>query len=337
LMDAWTNIVASPGWRTTGKNAQSILIKGPFSNTTDDPELYDLIIRSPTSMAYILGRTNVPNPDHLKPTQKQMFSYRLIPNDWTPPATTEVAPPLPEVTSHSNPVEDIFTMEAREYYTLFAKLMITNPPILPQDTEIVSRMSSLFGLIPGQEWDYNSLSAQQRIELSWGMGKGIQLLNEYPTEKKNGWTIPDMRTGNFSDNYYLRAYIAYALYAANVPQDAVYFCSDMFKGAGNIYSFEFFPPQTNAFWSVTLYSDQGYLVANENKKYSVSSQQQDLKVNSDGSIKVTVSILDPMDGNNWLPAPQAGEDFQMTFRVYWPGENVLNNDWTPPLVTQMNV
>ncbi len=45
LMDAWTNIVASPGWRTTGKNAQTILIKGPFSNTADDPELHDLIIR----------------------------------------------------------------------------------------------------------------------------------------------------------------------------------------------------------------------------------------------------------------------------------------------------
>jgi len=374
LMDAWTNIVSSPGWRTTGKNAKKILIKGPFSNTTDeDPDQYDLIIRSPTSIAYILGRTNVPDPDNLRPTQEQMFSYRLIPNGWTPPATTTTATTTTTITTdenkvggkakdwidsmvdkladkmvgHSNPVEHIFAMNAREYYGLFAKLFASNPPILPQDESIVARMTSQFGLTSGQPFDYASLSVEQRIELTKGMEKGIDLLKTYPAPKKNGWTMPDMRTGNFSDNYYLRSYIAYALYAANLPQDAVYFVSDMFEGAGNSYEFEFFPPQTNAFWSITLYSDEGYLVANEDKKYSVSSQQSELKVRSDGSVHVTVSMSAPttfsgvsdpaadVSTTNWLPAPQQGEGFQLTFRVYWPGDDVLQKKWCPPVVEKI--
>jgi hypothetical protein len=44
LMDAWTNIVASPGWRTTGKGAIKVLIRGPFCNATEPSEgEYDLV------------------------------------------------------------------------------------------------------------------------------------------------------------------------------------------------------------------------------------------------------------------------------------------------------
>ena len=76
LMDAWTNIVDSPGWRTTGKEAETVLIRGPFSNNTDpEPGEYTRVIRSPTSLMYLLGRTNVADQDNLVPTQDQMLSY----------------------------------------------------------------------------------------------------------------------------------------------------------------------------------------------------------------------------------------------------------------------
>lgn len=55
------------------------------------------------------------------------------------------------------------------------------------------------------------------------MQEGIDLLYQYPTTKVNGWAVPNMKTGNYSDDYYLRAYIALVLYAAVVPEDAVYY------------------------------------------------------------------------------------------------------------------
>lgn len=93
-------------------------------------------------------------------------------------------------------------------------------------------------------------------------------------------------------------------------------------------------PPTNAFWSITLYSDMGFLVENENETYSISSQQS-LKYGVNGSLHITISIQPPSEDvppTNWLPTPQAGEDFQLTFRIYWPTEVVLNYQWTPPVV-----
>ena len=29
--------------------------------------------------------------------------------------------------------------------------------------------------------------------------------------------------------------------------------------------------------------------------------------------------------SNWLPSPKAGEEFELTFRMYYPKESVLNN------------
>lgn len=62
LMDAWTNIIDSPGWRTTGKGEQKILIRGPFANQSAPVDSsYTHVIQSTTSLAYLLGRTNVPD------------------------------------------------------------------------------------------------------------------------------------------------------------------------------------------------------------------------------------------------------------------------------------
>jgi hypothetical protein len=194
----------------------------------------------------------------------------------------------------------------------------------------------------GQPWSYSSLSPKQREDLSFGMTSGADLMYSYPTETANGWTLPDMATGNFYSDYALRAYIALVLYAANVPQDAVYYNSEVpfTGGAENVYVLEFNqanggPPPTNEFWSLTMYTEEGYLVPNEQAKYSISSQQDDLKISEDGSIHITISVNQPasLEATNWLPAPQNDENFVLTLRVYWPQEAVLDLSWVPPRVT----
>jgi hypothetical protein len=178
------------------------------------------------------------------------------------------------------------------------------------------------------------------------MTQGISLMYSYPTDTINGWTVPNMATGNFSSDYYLRAYIALVLYAANVPQDAVYYNSDLFPSGEDLtYLIEFSPttsgpatsgpPPTNEFWSITMYTEAGYLVPNEQEKYSISSQQE-LSYEPDGSLRIIISVHEPTAAEgtkiNWLPAPQNGEKFVLTLRIYWPQEQVLSGDWSPPPV-----
>lgn len=155
LMDAWTNIVESPGWRTTGKKETKVLIRGPFATSPEpDPTLYDLLIQSPTSMTYLLGRTNVANQSDLRPTQEQLFSYDFGPlNEKRTVAASSSSPAvgLPSELSltKGNTVDEIFAMSPREYYELFTRLLVDNPPIYPQDDDIVKRMGEEFGMVPG--------------------------------------------------------------------------------------------------------------------------------------------------------------------------------------------
>lgn len=318
----------------------AVLIQGPFSNASVDGK-YDVVIKSTTGTAYLLGRTNVADQENLKPTQTQMFSYKLstVKNNFSP--SEDGKPPIPPI-NRKTPVEKIFSMNVKEFFETFAELMVSNPPVLPQDINIVTLMKAEYGLTAGEPWQFNNLSAKQKQELSVGMNNGANLLRSYPVKKVNGWTVPNMNTGKFGTDYYLRAYIGLVLYAANVPQDSVYFVSEMMPNEGRVYELEFNPesggtPPTNQFWSMTLYSEDGYLVANQYKRYSISSQQK-LKYGADGSVHVTISMAEPADlsTTNWLPAPQAGEAFQLTLRVYWPKDEVLATTWVPPALKEVS-
>jgi hypothetical protein len=147
LMDAWTNVVECPGWRTSGKGATSVLIRGPNSNSAPTEGQYDVVINSPTAIAYLLGRTNVEDQNNLVPTQQQLFSYELDVNEATKVKNSESYGGYS--LGKSNPVEKIFAMTPEDFYNTFAELMISNPPIMPQDKEIVAKMQTQYGLVAG--------------------------------------------------------------------------------------------------------------------------------------------------------------------------------------------
>ena len=321
-----------------------------------------MVMQSPTNTVYLLGRTNVVDQHDLRPTQEQMFSYRLKPRMDAAVADLDSAESKSRTKSYTlksgwskregsddpTTVEIIFAMDAEQFFNTFAEMMVLNPPVLPQDEDIVRRMFEEYGLVAGKTgWQYSDLSAEQQKKLSAGMTAGIGMLYSYPVKRVNGWTIPDMQTAAFADDYYLRAYIALVLYAASLPEDTVYFETElMSNSAEQVYELEFSPqnggaPPTNEFWSVTMYSDEGYLVANQNEIYSISSQQSDLKVQADGTVRITMSMQPPPDADlsetNWLPTPQAGEDFQLTLRVFWPQDPILQGTWVPPKVAEVTV
>src|ERR1700743_663055 len=60
MFDAYTNVFASPGKRTTGTAAQTFLITGPDFNGNIPEGMQQ--IKAPTNMVWILGRTQVNSP-----------------------------------------------------------------------------------------------------------------------------------------------------------------------------------------------------------------------------------------------------------------------------------
>ncbi len=79
-------------------------------------------------------------------------------------------------------------------------------------------------------------------------------------------------------------------------------------------------PPVDGFWSLTMYNEQFFFVANPINRYSISARNS-LKSNADGSTDLYIQNVSPGKDkeSNWLPAP-AG-DFTLMLRLYWPKKN----------------
>ena len=163
-------------------------------------------------------------------------------------------------------------------------------------------------------------------------------------QSANGWSFTT-KTGLYGTNYLQRALVTAIGLGANRPQDAVYPVSKA-DAEGNAYAGANqyvirFPagqlPPVRGFWSVTMYDENFFFVANPINRYSISARQ-DLKANPDGSVELYVQKDSPGAAReaNWLPAP-AGK-FQLMLRMYWPDESdpsILNATWQMPAVRKV--
>jgi hypothetical protein len=73
------------------------------------------------------------------------------------------------------------------------------------------------------------------------------------------------------------------------------------------------------------------LVANPLKRYLLNSTTLDsYKYSTDGSLALYISHTNPgsVKESNWLPAPDG--PFYAVFRVYMPGDVVINGTWKKP-------
>jgi hypothetical protein len=90
-------------------------------------------------------------------------------------------------------------------------------------------------------------------------------------------------------------------------------------------------PPVRAFWSATLYDNEGFQVANALNRFALGNRDR-LIYNADGSLDLYVQHTSPGPDKepNWLPAP-AGP-FNLTARLYWPRPQALDGSWSPPPV-----
>jgi hypothetical protein len=96
-------------------------------------------------------------------------------------------------------------------------------------------------------------------------------------------------------------------------------------------------PPVHGFWSLSIYNEHHFFVANEINRFSVGTKNKGLKYGGDGSLTIYVQTTAPTDERqraNWLPAPQG--DFSLYVRAYWPKTAVTQGSWTPPPVQRVS-
>jgi hypothetical protein len=158
----------------------------------------------------------------------------------------------------------------------------------------------------------------------------------------NGWSMNTDIMGVYGNYYLKRAIIAQVGLGANLPEDAVYPLNladntgKPLDGANN-YTIHFAKgetPPAEAFWSVTLYDNDGFQVANPLNRFALSSWMP-FKLNDDGSLDLYFQNESPGADKeaNWLPAPKG--PFNLTMRIYAPKSEALTGKWNPPPVVKV--
>jgi hypothetical protein len=338
FLDGWTNVFSVPGSRTTGTQAQTFAITGPGWSGVVPEGLTQL--KSPTAIVWHLGRIYCTGtPEDYAEVHALQDAFKLQPlstwgKDYTPP-DGKVDPAI----DMKKPVRDqVNGLSTVEFFTLLADLMKRNPPA-PADAPALERFKAI-GLIPGQGFDGKALDSRwDRLlpQLSYDR----IMLHAMSLKRENGWLFTT-KTGLYATNYLQRAFITAVGLGANRPQDAVYPMSqrasllEAYEGE-NTYTLRFEKgqlPPVRGFWSLTMYDEQVFFVANPINRYSMSLRTNP-KFESDGSLVILIQNENPGPDKeaNWLPAPKG--KFHLMLRLYWPDENepsILDGSWVVPAV-----
>jgi len=77
MLDMWTDVFASPGWRTTGTQAANFLITPPGWSETVPSGMTR--IDAPTPIVWIIGRTKTDGPPDYDAVRKIQAGYKITP------------------------------------------------------------------------------------------------------------------------------------------------------------------------------------------------------------------------------------------------------------------
>ena len=178
-------------------------------------------------------------------------------------------------------------------------------------------------------------------ELSRGVAEGEKLIlsgNLSDAVKQNGWRTGRAATDSGADILKRAVGAKFGLGGHQAIENRSYIAQGDAAGQplnGNQvlmlrFAADEMPP-CNAFWSLTAYGTDVYLVANEIDRWSISDRTPGLRYAPDGSLTITLSAKRPQDIANWLPAPDG--PYLLGLRVYEGQDAVVDCTWFPSALT----
>lgn len=341
MLDMWSDVFVSPGWRTTGTQAGNFLVTPP--GWTGDTPSGMTRIDAPTPYVWIIGRTKTDGPQDYDAVHKIQAGYKTTPlsQNYSPPTVTID----PSVDMKTPPKVQVDTMPAEKYFGYAAELLKVIPPHIT-DQPMIAQLKKI-GFEPGKSFELGKVNPAVRKALESAPEDARQLMAwKVPTLARvvNGWSMNTDTMGVYGNYYLKRAIVTQFGLGANLPEDAIYplnLADESGKplDGANKYTLHFDKgdaPPANAFWSVTLYDAEGYQVPNPLNRFAVSSWMP-FKYNADGSLDLYFQNESPGEGKeaNWLPAPKGG--FNLTMRLYAPRSDALSGKWNPPPVTRTSL
>jgi hypothetical protein len=336
LMDAWTNVIAAPGSRTTGQGAGQFAIVWPGAAGGLPGGVQT--IASPTQTVWLLGRTRTDGKGDYRAVHALQDRYTLAPLG----AHREV-PPVVSPGDKAPPADQVLRMEPAEFFGRLNALMQENAPA-PADAPVLERLAAI-GVGPGLAFDPSRFDRTTVTAITRGVQQARQQIltaaGAQHGRRINGWDImPNL--GRYGTEYLWRAVVATVGLGANLAEDAIY-PRAVVDGQGraldgaNRYQIRFAAgalPPVRGFWSVTLYDARQAFAANPLHRHALGDRDP-LRRSGDGSLTLYVQAESPGADreNNWLPAPRG--PFNLVMRLYWPDRPILDGAWTVPPIERL--
>ncbi|MFM9127372.1 MAG: DUF1254 domain-containing protein [Solirubrobacterales bacterium] len=336
FVEPWTNVVGYVGQRLNGGNGGTWALEWEGAPAGKLPRGVKRF-RSPARRLWVIGRVLVKGRDDTAAARRLMSKFRT-----GPLAAYKAGKPLARPLSNIPQRQKGGPPAGLEFIRQLNAQMATDPPPEQEDRAILERLAPA-GVGIGRSPD--SLPADVQARLADGVNAAYAAL---PVEARlpilqqaiaaGGWYTPPADIGAFGTNYTFRARVALVGLGANTPVESVYPVAlatpsgETFNGA-NRYRMVFEKgklPPTKAFWSLTMYDTDGYLVANPSNIYAIGDSHPPLRRKKDGSVVVVIQKDKPTEKDvNWLPAP-ADKGFRLNLRLYMPKKAILDGSWKPP-------
>jgi len=325
LRDAWNQVFASLGARTTGTGPRAFALLGPDHHAADvPPELTR--IAAPTRLVGVGGRIEAVaamDDDVLEARPALVPLSRwpraMVARDAAVAAADAV---LPE-------------MDAESFFAAFWELVEDNPP-RPVDRDALARLDAI---APRAGW--SRVDPALRDALEEGVRRGREAVRaEAALPHGNvvgGWHV-SYATGRYRTQYLRRAAMVDAGFGADPAIDELVAVRDDDEDGEPLtgrasYLLRFAPdraPPIHGFWVLTACD-----AAHPATGWRSLSDLHGLRADTDGSLPVSVRYQPPArrHRSNWLPAPPGA--FRLELRLYWPRREALEGHWLPPAVTRL--
>lgn len=340
LLDAWTNVFASPGTRISGTQGGRFLLAGP--QWTGETPTGLTLLRAPTDLVWLIGRTQANGVADFGVVHalQDGIGLRSL-GDWQAGLPAPATTPLAATAKPEPPIMQMRSMDVQTFFTLLAALMVDNPPA-PSDGPMLAKLARL-GIAPGKPPQWGLVD---RWAIS--LGRWIADLTVARELKKRqgvrGWITPPAILGSYGTFYNTRAVVAMIGLGANLPADATYPSASVDAQGEPLhgdrrYRIHFAKgalPPVKAFWSITAYGGDDFFIDNPLGRYALGDRDP-LVVNPDGSLDLLVQATAPsgQPGSNWLPV-RAGAPFQLNARLYWPMPAALDGSWNMPGIERLD-
>jgi hypothetical protein len=344
LIDLYTQNFSYLGTRETRNNGGHFMIAGPDWKG-EQPANIDRVITSESNIAYALYRTQLFDDNDLEKVKEIQTGYKVealssYVGQPAPKASAKVSWPKPQADMSETP--DLFR---------YLNFMLDFAHPQASEKSLLERFAKI-GIVPGEPFKTDDLSAEQRKALEAGIADGEAEFAAFKKDKVDTHAVTSgdlFGTRDHLNNNYLYRYAGanMGIFGNSADEAAYvgYFVDDKgtpVDGAKHSYTLHFAKdklPPANAFWSLTMYDGKSkLLVENPLKRYLINSRMlPDLKRDADGGLTLYVQSASPgkEKESNWLPAPSG--PFYGVLRIYLPRPEVASGIWKLPLLTTVKL